>query len=111
MVPEPELEVFDFASKLKLDKTHDLLDRPEKFAKFFVDVSIAQTAIQNRINEMIRKALKDDNDSKKALIELIKSAQKEDWRAFVKSAWGKVALGIWTLIVALFSAWMGHIWK
>jgi len=99
---EDESEVFDSQSKLKLDKTHDILDRPEKFAQFFVKVSKEQTGIQDRINEMIRKAIKEE-DSKKVITELIKSAQKGDWHAFARSIGGKIAFAVWSVALVVIT--------
>lgn len=105
--PPNEDEVFNAESKIKLEKAHKIADRPDEFAKLFCKVAKEQTIVQDMINDMIRKALNTDVSSRGALQGLIQVAYKEDWKAFVKSAWGKIALVVWTLITALISAWIG----
>lgn len=99
-------EAFDGASKVKLEKAHDLLDRPEKFAKLFCDVAKNQVTVQTLLKEMIREALRGDTESREALMKLIRQAMKEDWRTWARSAWGKVGLAAWTVVTLAIGAYL-----
>lgn len=99
-------EVFDAVSKVKLEKTHDVLDRPEKFAELFCDVAKNQVSVQTLIKDMIRDSLTTDSKARDGLLSLIKQAMNEDWRTWFRSAWGKAGLALWTVATLALGAWL-----
>lgn len=108
---QPDGELFDAPSKLKLEKAHDVLDRPEKFAKLFCDVAKNQVSVQTLLKEMIRESLTSDTKSRDALLGLIKQAMRDDWRIWLRSAWGKAGLAIWTVATIALGAWINSIFR
>ncbi len=102
-------ELFDSQSKLKLDKTHDVLDRPEKFAKLFCDVARKQVDMQTFLKEVMRELIATDPKARDSLLGLIRQAMKEDWKSWLRSRGGMVIFGIWTLITIAFGAWISSL--
>lgn len=109
--PAQDGEVFDAPAKLKLDKAHDLVDRPEKFAKLFCDVAKNQVSVQALIKEMIRESVATDPKSREALLGLIRQALREDWKTWVRSAWGKAGLALWTAGTLALGAWINSMFR
>jgi Ni,Fe-hydrogenase III large subunit len=99
---------FDADAQVKLESAHDLVQRPDKFAEVFVKAAETQTSIKLLIRKEIKDSLALDPDSRSSLKDLIAEQFREDWRAFVKSAWGKIGLLVWTVIVALVTGWAVH---
>jgi hypothetical protein len=95
-------------AQLKLDRAHDIIDRPEKFAAHFRTVARTQTDIKRVIVEIIRECLESDIDAKKQLKNLIREVEQENWKSFLKSTWGKVGVGIWTVITLALGAFFTH---
>lgn len=91
----------------KLDTAFKLADRPEEFAKLFCTVAKEQTSVKNQIIDILKEILMSDVCARNELKHIIQSVQKEDWRNFVKSAWGKTSLLIWTIVVAFVTAIIG----
>jgi hypothetical protein len=89
---------FDASAPLKLQKVHDAIDRPDKFAEIFVKAAQNQVSVKDLFRTMIRETLNTDVQARDALKGIIKQVNKEDWRSFVRSAWGKVSLVIWTVV-------------
>jgi hypothetical protein len=102
---------FDANAQVKLDAAHDLVQHPDKFAEIFVKAAETQTKIKEYVRKEIKDSLESDSGTRNAMKGLIKEQFKEDWKAFVMSSWGKVSLGVWTLVVAVISAWLGHLFK
>jgi hypothetical protein len=98
-----ENEVFDASSKLKLDTAHEILQRPDKFAKLFCDAANKQVDIQNTIKKFIKDSLESDIQTRNALKGMIRHENKESWKAFMMSTGGKIGLGIWTIVTILLT--------
>lgn len=83
----------------KVDAVHDAIVHPDKFA----DVFCAALETQRKMTEILKRELtamlKTDADARESLKAIIKECEKEDWKVFVKSAFGKVSLGVWTVAV------------
>lgn len=94
---------FNADAQLKLQKTHDTLDRPEKFAELFCDVAKKQVVVQDLLRSMIQKTIQSE-ESKKHITGLIRQINKDEWKSFVRSAWGKVALVVWTVCTIALGA-------
>lgn len=109
--PAQQDEVFDAPSKLKLEKAHDVLDRPEKFAKLFCDVAKNQVSVQALIKDMIRDSLNNDTKARESLLGLIRHAMREDWRVWLRSAWGKAGLALWTVATIGLGAWINSLFS
>lgn len=96
-------EVFDGATKLKLDKTHDMLDRPEKFAEFFKKCASNYTPIKDLLKSIIQEIIESDVDGKKAFRKLIREEVNEDWKAIISLLTPK----IWGVFLILLGALIG----
>jgi hypothetical protein len=114
---------FDADAQVKLESAHDLVQRPDKFAEVFVKAAETQTSIKQLIRKEIRESLALDPESRTSLRGLIAEQFKEaeisnrvrhsfpgrvNWRALIKSAWGKIGILVWTVIVALVTGWAVH---
>lgn len=86
-------------------KTHDIIDRPEKFAEMFTKVADSQTAVRDKLSQILMLSIQHDVPTRQEVKKVLKEIYDEDWKHFIKSAWGKLALLAWTLLVA----WLTHI--
>lgn len=88
-----------------LKKTHDIIDRPEKFAKMFTEVADSQSLVREKLSQILILSIQHDVPTRTEMKKVLKEIYDEDWKHFIKSAWGKLALLGWTLLVA----WLTHI--
>lgn len=95
----------------RLAQAYKIADRPEEFAKLFCEVAKEQVSVRELLQKMVREMLETDAKSRQALMGLIRYSYKEDWRHFVRSAWSKVAIAAWTLIVVFVTAWLTSIFN
>ena len=95
---------FNSDAQLKLDKAHNVIDRPEKFAAHFRNVAKSQTDIKKVIMEIVRECIESDVETRKHFKNLIREVENENWRGFLKTLGGKAFFGIWTLIVIVVTA-------
>ena len=56
------------------------------------------------IIEIIRECLESDVDARKQFKNMIREVESENWKAFLKTTWGRIALGLWTLVVIAVTA-------
>jgi len=98
----------------------DLVDLKKRFKiledKFGTNEKIADTLCQtdekaSKFSEMLEKRfvklLQTDGSSKKQIRSMVSEQLKQNWKGFVLSVGGKIALLIWTI----FTLWLGHFWK
>lgn len=57
--------VFNKDSKLKLDKVHQAIDRPDVFANIFAKAAESQTKIKDMLRNLMREVLNDDTTKNK----------------------------------------------
>ena len=86
-------------------KTHDIIDRPEKFAEMFTNVADSQNAVRDKLAQILILSIQHDVPTRQEMKKVLKEIYDEDWKHFIKSAWGKLALLGWTLLVA----WLTHV--
>lgn len=86
-------------------KTHNIIDRPEKFAEMFTSVAESQNAVRNKLAEILVLSIQHDVPTRAEMKKVLKEIYDEDWKRFIRSAWGKLALLGWTLLVA----WLTHV--
>lgn len=91
----------------KLLHTHEIVDRPEKFAEMFVTVAQSQNAVREKLVEILRSSIQHDVESRREIKRVLKEIYDEDWRKFIRSAWGRLALVVWTVITLL----LGYLFK
>jgi hypothetical protein len=103
--------LFDADHQLKLNLAHDILQHPDKFAEVFVKAAQTQVSVKQLIRTEIRECLASDVDSIKYLKSLIADHIKEDWKAFLRTWIGKIALLMWTVLVALIGVLVGRLFK
>lgn len=94
-----------------LKKTSAIIDRPEKFAQMFCSVADTQIDIRQKLSSILLLSIQKDIASRDEIKKVLIEIYKEDWRRFVRSAWGKIGFVVWTLFTALFSAWLGTKFK
>ena len=95
---------FNADAQIKLQTAHDAIQHPDKFAEIFCNAAQSQVSIKQYIRQELQESLTSDVKTKDAMRVIIKQHFDEDWRTWLKSAWGKFAILIWTLIVA----WLTH---
>jgi len=95
----------------RLDRAYKLADRPEEFARLFCEVAGNQTVVQKKIETILKELLNRDIQARESLKKIIKEVEKENFHLWFKSMSGKIGIGIWTLIVVLFTAWVGKFFK
>ncbi len=100
-------EVFDAASKVKLDKAHDILDRPEKFAEFFKKVAEDYTPIKTMLTDLMREFILKDSTTREEFKKLVKEAEHEDAMSHIKR-FGK---GVWECIKVFGALVVGYLLK
>ena len=88
-----------------LKKTHDIIDRPEKFAEMFTKVADTQNAVREKLSQILILSIQHDVPAREEMKKVLKEIYDEDWKYFIKSAYGKIALLVWTLLVS----WLTHI--
>src|SRR5262245_226792 len=101
---------FSADAQLKLDRAHDIIDRPEKFAAHFRVVAKTQNDIKRVIVEIVRECIENDVEARKQFKNLIRDVEDENWKAFLKSIAGKAAVGAWTIITLAIGAFFTHLW-
>ena len=101
---------FNADAQIKLEKTHDTIDRPEKFAALFCKVAKEQVAVQELLSKMINRSIQSE-ESKKHLTGVIRHINSQEWKSFVRSTGGKTALAIWTVITLFLGAYFGSLFK
>lgn len=92
----------------QLKHTHEIIDRPEKFASMFCDVAATQNAVREKLVEILTTSIQHDVNARKEVKKVMKELYDEDWRKFVRSAWGKIALVLWTAISTGIGFWINH---
>lgn len=90
----------------KLLHTHEIVDRPEKFAEMFCEVAKTQSAVREKLIEILSSAIQYDVESRKAVKQVLKELHDEDWKHFIRSAWGKIGLALWTAISVAIGIWV-----
>lgn len=95
----------------KLLHTHEIVDRPEKFAEMFCTVAESQNAVRQKLIEILRTSIQHDVESRKEIKKVLKEIYDEDWKHFIRSIWGKVAAILWTILTLglgyLFKKYLG----
>jgi len=90
----------------KLLHTHEIVDRPEKFAEMFTTVAESQNAVRQKLVEILRTSIQHDVESRKEIKKVLKEIYDEDWKHFIRSAWGKIGLAIWTAVSVAIGIWV-----
>lgn len=96
-------DIFQSDEFLNLKDTQQKVERPDGFAKLFCEAAKSQTAVKDLLKEIIQDLLETDVKAQNVLKRLIQEVFKQDWRAFIKTVWGKFALIAWTAITALIA--------
>jgi hypothetical protein len=98
----PAQEAEDLMAKFK--KTHDTIDRPEKFAVMFCSVAESQTAVRQKLVSILQTSIQHDVETRQEVKKILLEIYNEDWKSFVRSAIGKVAILAWTAISLVIGA-------
>lgn len=78
--------------------THEIVDRPEKFAEMFCNVAQSQSAVRSKLMEVLRTAIQNDVETRREVKKVLKEIYDEDWKKFARSTGGKIAAVVWTLV-------------
>ncbi len=97
---------FNADAQIKLETAHDILQHPDKFAEIFVKAAKTQTSVKELIKTSIQDCLTSDPDSRKVLKDLIEKHFNDNWVNSLKTWTGKIALGVWTIIIILITIWL-----
>ena len=99
------------ADAKKLEESYAIVDRADRLAELFCKAAETQISVRQKILDVLKLAIETDAPSREQVKKILKEIHDEDWRMFVKSAWAKIGIVVWTLVTALISAYIGHIWK
>jgi hypothetical protein len=80
---------------VKLETSHEILERPDKFAEYFDDLCGSQNKVKEVFRREIVSLLKSNIEARTELKALIKEVEKEDFRLLIK----KFGFSIWSAIV------------
>ena len=97
---------FNADSKLKLEKAHKAIDRPDQFAGLFVNAARTQKNVSDAIKDVVRELLTSDVKSGDALKQIVRDVENENWRGFLKTTWGRIGVAAWTLLVIIATAFI-----
>lgn len=81
----------------KFQKTHDTIDRPEKFALMFCDVAESQSAVRQKLVSILQTSIQHDVDTRQEVKKVLLEIYNEDWKSFVRTSLGKIAIVLWTV--------------
>ena len=99
-VPANEAEVL----MAKFKETHDTIDRPEKFAIMFCSVAESQTAVREKLVSILQTSIKHDVETREQVKNILLEIYAEDWKSFIRSSIGKIAIFVWTVITLIIGA-------
>ncbi|MFZ1978183.1 MAG: hypothetical protein WAV76_09525 [Bacteroidota bacterium] len=102
---------FNADAQLKIELAHDVVQHSEKFAEIFCKAAATQVSVKQLIRKEIRDTLSTDAESINFLKGIIEKHFKDNWRAFARTAGGRILFAIWTLLVAIVSAWLAHYFR
>lgn len=104
-------DIFSTEEFLGLKSAQEKIERPDQFAEVFCAAAKTQTSVKNLLRELIQEILATDPKARESLNGLIKEVFQQDWRAFIRSTWGKFALVAWTIIAASLGAWIKSLFE
>ncbi|PIR54711.1 hypothetical protein COU74_03080 [Candidatus Peregrinibacteria bacterium CG10_big_fil_rev_8_21_14_0_10_36_19] len=99
-------DIFSTEEFLGLKSAQEKIERPDQFAEVFCAAAKTQTSVKDLLRELLQEIIATDPKARESLNGLIKEVFQQDWKAFVRSAWGKFALLSWTLVAAGIGAWV-----
>lgn len=87
---------FDPSIFAKLESSHEILDRPDKFAEYFKKNLKSQALMKDAIAAEIINLMQTNNAVRDEVKKLVLEVQKEDWKTFLKK------FGSWIYTVVAF---------
>lgn len=90
----------DFDPKKSIKKLSETIDQPDKFAEVFCSAARSQKIIDCVLKETMRDLMKSDSETRSMIKEMLREVESEDWRSFVRKAFGS----IWSLSLIAFGA-------
>lgn len=88
-----------------VQKLLQVIDRPEKFAEMFCSVAETQVSVRKKLIDILKEAVKTDTEAREAMKVILKEIYADDFKYWFRSVWGKIAIGLWTLLVVVATAW------
>jgi hypothetical protein len=70
----------------------------KKFAEMFCKVAESQSAVRQKLMEVLRAAIQHDVDTRKEVKKVLKEIYDEDWKRFIRSTGAKIGAVVWTLL-------------
>lgn len=96
---------FEWDKWSQVKATHEILDRPDRFAEYFDAVSTSQSKIKEVFRRELLEFLRTNVEGREEIKKMIREVDKEDrWSLF-----RKFGLGVWSLLLAVGSAVVGAI--
>lgn len=92
--------VFNAEALSKLNKAHDTIEHPDKFADVFCNAAETQSKVKDVIKKQIEVSTATDPAVRKSLKEIVKEVEKEEmW------IWGKkIGFAAWTVLILVMGA-------
>jgi hypothetical protein len=88
-------DIFQSEKWTQLETSHEVLDRPDKFAEYFEGVCGSQRKIKDVFKKELLELLSTNVDARREIMCLIKLVEKEEVKFWIK----KVGIGIWSIVV------------
>lgn len=104
-------DIFSTDEFISLKTTQEKVERPDQFAELFCKAAETQTSVKDLLKKLLQDIIATDPKARESLNGLIKDVFEQDWKAFVRSAWGKFALIAWTIIAAGLGAWVSSLFN
>jgi hypothetical protein len=97
--------IYDASAESKLNKAHDTIEHPDKFAEIFIKAAKSQTVISEYLESEVQTNLSSDQ-IKKTIKNLVEEHFKESWKSFLRSNGAKIGFAIWTIAILVLGAWL-----
>lgn len=104
-------DIFTTDEFISLKNTQEKIERPDQFAELFCAAAKTQTSVKDLLRELLQEIIATDPKARESLNGLIKQVFQQDWRAFIRSAWGKFALVTWTVVSVGIGAWIKSLFE
>ena len=89
----------EFDPRTAITEINAILKQPNEFAKIFCHAAGIDKTIDIVLKDTVRELIKTDQNTRELLKLILKEAQNDDWKAFIKT----IGLAGWTLFIAITS--------
>jgi hypothetical protein len=91
----------EFDPQVEIKKLTDKLEQTDKIAEMIIKAMAKSKDVDKAIKKIIIDLLKDDKNCRKEIEDIVKTFDRKEYKQFWKNTAGKIASGVWTLIVII----------